>query len=375
MSLSKREITPISRPLFVLALISIAILVLVAVLFGPGQSVAGADPGAGSQAGVQGAQGIVTSVFKAPVVADGNVAGAPTDIVITLDDSLDPAVEGRTLLAGNQIRITLPDDFVNVRDWEGHTVFSPGCAGFQCNTGIFLQGWPQHPIFPMFPPGSNGGTPVFYESSLDKETNTFIFTALQDVKPGLDFDGPGIKQIHLLALGYDNPGPGFYDILVEAETGTDGALETGSARVQIYPSIRPSINVTSVSSVPGNPNRIYQQTTPGSPTPLPYLFLLWDSLGEPLLGVEIAMINANHGLMKQGPKTVGHVYIKAPGGASGHKVESLGPSLEGNAPVSGVPTAYLTAEFFAGSETGRYETTFALNNGNSATMVVDVRNN
>jgi hypothetical protein len=57
--------------------------------------------------------GIVEDVVSAPIVPDGNVAGAVTDIVINLDRSLDPSVAGRGLLAGNKIRITLPDDFIN----------------------------------------------------------------------------------------------------------------------------------------------------------------------------------------------------------------------------------------------------------------------
>ena len=46
------------------------------------------------------AAGIVSSIDKAPVIADGNVTGMPTDIVITLDRALDPAVPGRMLAAG-----------------------------------------------------------------------------------------------------------------------------------------------------------------------------------------------------------------------------------------------------------------------------------
>ena len=48
-------------------------------------------------AGQAGAAGIVASIEKAPVVADGDVSGKPTDYVITLDGSLDPYVTGRGL--------------------------------------------------------------------------------------------------------------------------------------------------------------------------------------------------------------------------------------------------------------------------------------
>ncbi len=41
---------------------------------------------------------IVVATPKAPVGADGDVAGRPTDINLVLDRSLDPQVAGRTLL-------------------------------------------------------------------------------------------------------------------------------------------------------------------------------------------------------------------------------------------------------------------------------------
>jgi hypothetical protein len=351
------------RLIFVFALVSISVLLLVNSRFVPNQ-------GGGSKAGAEEQHGIVTSVVKAPIVPNGNVAGAPTDIVINLDLSLDPAVEGRSLLQGKQIKITLPDAFVNVRSWPGQTVFTADCVppNLECNTGVLLQGWPQHPLLPMFPAGS--GPPEFYETSLEG-TQTIVFTALQDVTPGLPAPGPGIKQIHLFALGFDNPKPGFYDIQVDAQTGPGGASETGSARVQIFPNTRPSINVTSAFN-PGSPNTIYQQTSTGAATPLPYDFLLWDSNGQPMEGVTIRMVNANHGQLKRGRSTVGHITIMAPDGATGQEVSTDQPSSLVNAPLLGVPTARLTATFTAGSATGQYEVLFSLNNGNSATMFVDV---
>jgi hypothetical protein len=55
--------------------------------------------------------GIVASVAKAPIDPAGDVAGERTDFVVNLDTSLDPAVNGRALLAGKTIKVTLPDDF------------------------------------------------------------------------------------------------------------------------------------------------------------------------------------------------------------------------------------------------------------------------
>lgn len=50
------------------------------------------------------ADGVAGSVAKAPITPDGNVASAPTDLVIDLDTSLDPAFLGRDLPAGCSVR-------------------------------------------------------------------------------------------------------------------------------------------------------------------------------------------------------------------------------------------------------------------------------
>ena len=62
-------------------------------------------------AGQAGASGIVSSIDKAPVIADGDVAGMRTDFVITLTGSQDPNVPGRSLAAGDTIKVILPREF------------------------------------------------------------------------------------------------------------------------------------------------------------------------------------------------------------------------------------------------------------------------
>ena len=324
----------------------------------------------GHRHGVRRNNGIVSSVVKAPIVPDGNVAGAVTDLVINLDRSMHPAVPGRTLLAGNQIKVTLPDDFVNT-GLPVQTAFTPGCAppAWTCTTGVLLQGWPQHPIVPMAPPGSS--EPTFYTVSLEG-THTLVYTALVDVVPGTPAPGPGIKGMHLIALGFTNPNPGVYEIEVESQTGPGGTWEYGTGRVHIVPRARPSINVTSVFNA-DTPNTIYQQAGPNEATPLLYDFYLWDYDNEPFLDVDIEMLNSKRGLIKQGNVVVGQVRIKAPRGAHGQTVSTpSGPSTPVNAFLLGVPTARLNAQFTTGDELGRYEVTFSLNGGNSATMIVDV---
>ncbi len=323
---------------------------------------------------VQATDNIVSAVVKAPVVADGDVVSAATDLVIDLDTSLEPAVTGRTLLAGRTIKVILPDQFVNTGLLPLQDVFSsPTCipGNLQCNTAVLLQGWPQHPILPRVPPAPAGVGAPQYSLSLDG-TNTIVFTANVDLVPGVPLSGPGIKQIHLILNGFTNPAhPGFYPIAVEAETGPNGEVERGNGTVHILPRIRPSINVTSAFN-PGAPNTIFQKTTPGELTPLPYDFLLWDRTGDPFEGVTVEMVNPDYALLKQGNSVVGHVAIETPPGTTEQKVFTQEPSSVINAPITGVPMARLTAFFRAGSAIGKYVVTFALNGGNAVQMFVEV---
>jgi hypothetical protein len=318
------------------------------------------------------ADGVVSSVVKAPITPDGNVAGAPTDLVIDLDLRLDPAFVGRPLLAGCSVEVTLPDAF----EWTGlpvRDVFTAGCApgGFACTTGIFLQGWPQHPILPHFPLPPLGPA-TQYGLTQGGDDNTLVFTALTDlVVPNPNpAPGPGLKQIHLIN-GFTNPTrPGFYPVFVEFTAGTGCTAESGVANVHIVPKIRPSVEVTSAFNL-GAPNTIYQQADIWGEAPLAWDLLLWDRKGGPMAGVTVEMVNSDFALLKQGKRAVGDIRIHAPEGAIGHMVAG-GPSVEIGAPIKGVPVGHLAVQFTAGSESGRYTTTVTMNGGNALNMFVDV---
>jgi len=133
------------------------------------------------------AGGIVASIDKAPVVADGDVAGMPTDVVITLDGSLDPAVPGRSLAAGDVIKVIFPPAFDLANLDPGYPLLdvptplppvaplsANDCvpAFLTCTTAVILQGWPQEPYFPPA---------LFHTLSIDAAENALIFTALQDL--------------------------------------------------------------------------------------------------------------------------------------------------------------------------------------------------
>ena len=306
-------------------------------------------------------EGIASSVVKAPIVPDGDVAGALTDFVINFDTSLDPAVPGRTLLAGNTIRITLPEAFESA----GLPANVPSaCAAFagECNTGVLLQGWPQRPFPPVV---------EFHTLEMDG-THTLVFTAVQDLGPGAT---PGLKQSHLMALGFTNPEAGDYAIDIEAMTGPDGAVETGTAVVTIHPEIRPSINVTSIFAKAAeddpNGNTIYQAAAPGGSTPFAWDFLLWGADGNGIVGAELVQGDDAGGDIVMGEQVIGSFSIDAPDGATGQTVTG-GPSVEAAAPVSGYETGRMTAQFTAGDTAGTYVTTFEMDGGNSLQMHVEV---
>ncbi len=330
--------------------------------------------------------GLVTSIAKAPVSPDGDVAGAVTDFVINLAVDQDPAKPGLKLAAGENIRVTLPGAFV-FADPKGRPINdlfgAKDCVPtmLKCSTGGLLQGWPQHPILPSFPPGKEPQ----YTFSYDKEANSVIFTAVKDID-GVPLPGPGLKAMHMLLLGFTNPEqPGGYPIRVSIHSVDGAERAAGVGKFMIRPAIAPSINITSVF-VPGdknggnppNPNTIYQKTTTGAIAPMPWDFLVWDGNGNAYEGLEIVSESETGGFILHNNTKVGTVTISTPVGATGQSV-SGGPSvtipgtpLIGNSFGAPIPAGRLTAIFTAGSKPGRYFTTFAFDGGNTATMVVDV---
>lgn len=332
------------------------------------------------------AAGIVASINKAPVIADGDVTGMPADYVITLDRSLDPTVPGRTLKAGNQIKVFFPPEFdlgnlnpafplSDVPD------FSIPCfpGNLQCTTAVVLRGWPQDPFFPPF---------LFHTHTIDVAANAFVFTAVQDMATA-----PGIKELHIMLHGVANPSPGKYRVRVEAQTGPGDSWESGSGMLQVLPRTRPSINVTSVlvkawkagacgpGTLPPNPdNPVFQTTAVNSAAPFAWTFLLWGKDNEPLDDVSLQWTNPDHALLRRNGYTIGHVYIDAPPGAQGYGITTnplgcgtlmpFAPVIAATPGIGPQPVGRLDLLFHAGSEAGQYSTTISLNNGNSVQMVV-----
>lgn len=346
--------------------------------------------------------GIVASIEKAPVVADGDVEGKPTDYVINLEGSMDPQVAGRSLAAGGQIKVIFPPEFDLGSINPAYPVLDaptplPPVAPLQdndcvpawltCTTAVILQGWPQNPYFPPA---------IFHTLSVDVVANALVFTAVNDMIANPP-TAPGIKQIHLILNGVTNPAPGQYRIRVEAQTGPGGAWETGSGMVQVLPRARPSVNVTSVfvkatsgqlgdpacgpgTNPPNADNPVRQTTTTGSAAPFPWTLLLWGADRQPLDNVQPIWVNPDHALLWRDGHTIGHIYIDAPKGAAGYGIDfnPLGcGTLMGGAPVIGAtpgigpqPVGRMDLVFRAGDTAGEYRTTVSLNNGNGVELIV-----
>ena len=329
-------------------------------------------------AGAAAADGLVGSIVKAPITPNGDVAGAPTDLTINLGIDPDPAVPGLSMKEGWTIEVALPEEFV-FADREGHPVMdlfaSPDCS-FQrlaCSTALLLHGWPQHPILPSFPPGERSA----YEIRHDPERNSIALTAVRSLDDA-PLPGPGIKQVHLMLLGYRNPVEAAeYEIDVAILDADGHRMQQGTGYATIRPSVAPSLSVTSIfdhnGAEPPNLNTIYQVTQPGNATPLPWDFLAWDADGDALDGLVVEQTSPSGGTLMRNGERIGAFTINAPEGAAGHRLEG-GPSVAlDSEPVFGtpIPTGHFTAQFTAGSEPGRYRTLLQLDGGDPITMIVD----
>jgi hypothetical protein len=251
-----------------------------------------------------------------------------------------------------------------------------------------LHGWPQQPFFPPA---------VHHALSVDPVDNALVITALQDLVPAGPTE-PGIKQLFLILNGLTNPQPGEYLLQVEAQTGPGGAWESGSGIYRVLPHTRPSVNVTSVfvaglaglitgepdcnsPTLPPNPsNPVYQHTPVGENAPFVWTLLLWGKNNEPLNDVSLEWSSDKLARLTRGNKTLGHLFIDAPAGASGFGVEVNpedcttqlpgAPVIAGTPGIGPQPVGRLDLLFRAGNVPGAYTTTISINNGNRVELVV-----
>jgi hypothetical protein len=319
--------------------------------------------------------GIVTAIDNAPIVADGTVAGAATDVVITLDRDLDPAIDGYRLEAGGTLRVRLPEAFRNTGKPALADAFSrddcvPG--RLDCTTAVLLRGWQQSPIPPRLPPKPVGKGKVIYTLGLEEE-RTVVFTARVPICPGAPLPrsvNPGIKQVHLLLKGFRNPGPGRYPVAVEIrpDPADPERHHRGVGTLEVTAKGRPTLAMTRAF---GKTNPRYLEARPSAEVAVDYL--LWDRDGKPLDGVTLVPTGTHTALLQRAGKKVGEVTIEPPEGARGHGLRAEGRSFVAKAPVLGVPTARLRVLVRAGDKPGRYRLTHALADGTTEISYLDVR--
>ena len=312
-------------------------------------------------------------VSKAPTSAEGYAQGQPTDVVFDLGMSLDPAVPGRTLKAGDSIRITLPEEFSS----SGLPADVPSAcdvAGGACNTGFLLQGWPDG-YFPT--------TEDYYTLEMEG-THTFVFRAVQDLGPSAG--APGIKQIHLMAPGFTNPEVMTeYLVQIEAETGAGGTLESDTA--SFVPSEWFGLDLTGAFTGAGDgvahANPVYQQARAGESPEWPWDFLLWDTPPEGWFGdITLQPLREATGtVVPEGPTILerggfdnelyelGGWWIEGPPGATGASVTSE-PVEDVEMPITGGTVPRLRIHFTSGNLPGRY--IFHYGYGQNQQLYVDV---
>ena len=304
------------------------------------------------------------SIAKAPVAGDGTTAGAVPDFVLTFADR-DPAVDGISIQNGGTVVILLPPDFIDT-----------GAGG---ENVIILQGWPQSPRVdgPGFP---------FTRSVVG---NTITLTLFKEWLAPSAF-GPGPKQVHLLLNGFESPGAGRYPISLSIDP--DGPASdvadtySGVGYVQIIPRARPAVNVVSIFSAPPGPpppffNPFYQIVSQDDPAARQFGAYLWQKDAEPAVGVDLKMTNLRHGRLVQGKKTVGHVLIQAPPGATSFSLETVPlppppggpPSFEVAAFATGLPAGLLGFQFqHDPGVIGKYAIDISMNGGNTERLFVTV---
>lgn len=293
---------------------------------------------------------------RAVVSPDGTTAGEISDFVLAFVDP-DPSVPGISLMEGATVTAILPAEFVN--------------TGSGATAVALLQGWPQSPPAP----------PPLFPWTVEVSGNSIVTTLTADYLVGAA--GPGPKAVHYVLNSFRNPArPGTYDVdlIIRPDPNSADTYE-GVGSVRIIPKARRSINVVSVFSGGGPPppfnNPLFQSVTAGDDS-LDVGLYLWDKRSSvadddirPMLGVDVKMTNPGHGRLVQGKKTVGHVWIDAPPGASGYELTSTGPSFVGTAVVTGLDVGILVVTLeTAPDAVGTYHLEFKMNGGNRQEVFV-----
>jgi hypothetical protein len=320
----------------------------------------------------------------APISFDGNVAGQATDYVFVLVPDANPATPGLALLAGESLRLAMPQAFK-----RNAAVALSADTDFNL---VLTKGWPQGSV-------RLAGQ---YRIGFDAAANAMTVTALQDVAAD-GANAPGIKVIHLRGRTFDNPMPGDYPVTVTQAAAGGGALATWQGQLKVLDEAPAARLAPTNFHLPPGTNSDYQRVAPGQIAPHTLGLLLWGPQGGALNGVGIAPrdlarfpkytggllvqdSNRDRRLDPATDKVVGGIVGAAPQGATGQAATSpLGadgtPVLSGElARHAGFPAAggggkpnpgLLPIQFKAGSLPGLYRPTVELIGGNGFQFTVE----
>jgi len=89
------------------------------------------------------------------------------------------------------------------------------------------------------------------------------------------------------------------------------------------------------------------------------------------MGVDLDMVGKRFGRLIQDGRTVGHVWIRPPHGARDFALTTDGPSILGNAALTGFPTGILLVRLVTDpGATDQYRVILRLNGGNTRRLFI-----
>lgn len=359
-------------------------------------------------------ENIVAAVVSAPVVANGLVAGHPTEFNIMLntsekasDQALDAENFGQQIPAGGWMELELSGGFIRNKNAAGEPVVSPILA----NRNIILTTGPQSPIV------AGAGAGVQHGNWMVMDDGVNLIT----IKPkggngdnGLEGKRAkkiGFKVIHLRPNSAAQPRQAVY---VNGPAGSVGTItvriydkngeleESGAADVMFHASVGRQVHFTNAgltTGAQGSPNTVsaelvestlFQHVMPNTElttvekhTPFssgaPYAprFLLFEDIADqdafiPQAGIENVTYRVDSerpwvAMLKEADRVIGSIIM------SGPTATDRGMILAPNAPtVLGGNGSLLTVPVKVGSAKGNYKVTVSLLNGGSATNTIVV---
>lgn len=355
---------------------------------------------------------IAAELRSAPVVANGLVAGAPSEYNLVLrrkgvdpDRALDPQVRGIDIPPGGSMEIIHVEGFERVGDQVA------------ANTNIILTTGPQNPIV------STAGSGPQHGDWRVEDDGAMTLTVVANGAAGLSGGRAqmmGVKVIHVRPDPRSGEGPAIFrngamgtalaiDVRIRDAQGVVVAegratapvtpanqpkVFVSNSRLQTKQQGRPEVEAALIESVDfqrvGPGTRLDQVTSSGSnQAPTFILFASASAQPDPFVpqagiagvGLRLDQIDPARGVLVRDANddltlgadepVIGSVEIKAPDGAAPRLLptSSLTVSGDGSAAPNG---SQLVLPFQVGEKTGRYALIVSLDGGNRATITTYV---